>query len=227
MNEPISLENMWRVVALGLFFALPYVTARTGLIKSWYILAPLPGLLSGSMVYGSLFWGLGFAAMAVVDRLPAKTLDARAARIFFVLMFFVVLGFVFTVWQPSWMKPRWVRWLEYEYGYCLDILIAEARLMGRWTWEAQVRTRAGMERWVRDVMAMHRKEIDERWELERDIRLSPKLDKAFAQRKFELQDYIVPNVPEHRRAQEEARLESVKEGLPMMNSSQWDLKVED
>ena len=177
MNEPISLENMWFVISFGLLATLPYVIARIGLIESWYILEPLPGLLSGSMVYGSAAWGLGFAAMAVTDRLPARSLSARNWRGFSALMLFGLLGFVLTVWQPSWLKPRWVRWLEYEYGYCPDIMIAEARKMGRWVWEEQVRTRAGMKRWAQDVVAMHRKEIDERWEHERDCRLAPRLRK--------------------------------------------------
>lgn len=205
-----TLEDMWFVIAFGLFPIVLYIVVRVGLIKSWYILKPLPGLLSGSMVYGAPAFGLAFVALALSAIAPADNLDQALARLGCSFMFFIILGFVLTVWCPSWLKPRWVQWLEYEYGYCLDILIEEARAMGRWNWESEVRTRAGLERWVQSVVAHHQQEIDERWEEERQCRLVPKTSRAIRRGRFLLKDILVPKIPQHRRAQEKVRLEEVQ-----------------
>ena len=65
---------------------------------------------------------------------------------------------------PRWLVPRWLRWLEDEYIYCLDILIEEARKMNRWQWEAKVRTQEGMQAWVNRAIDENRAEVEDRWE---------------------------------------------------------------
>jgi hypothetical protein len=210
VTEAATLKDVWFIIAFGLVPIGLYVVVRMGLIKSWYILAPLPGLLSGSMVYGALFWGLGFIAIALDAMLPAENVDIAGWRGFIVILLFALSGFVLMAWQPSWIKPRWVRWIEREYGYCLDILIEEARAMGRWNWEARVRTQADLERWVEQVIARHQEEVDQRWEKERQYRLAPKTPAAFRRGGFEREDWEVPDVPEHRQAQEEARLKKIE-----------------
>ncbi|MCP4535614.1 MAG: hypothetical protein GY832_00535 [Chloroflexi bacterium] len=207
MVEPATLQDVWFIIAFGMLPITLYVIVRVGLIKSWYILEPLPGLLSGTMVYGAPMFGLGFIAIALLAMLPVESGDIVGYGIFFICMSFGMAGFVLAAWQPRWLKPWWVQWLEYEYGYCLDILIKEARAMGRWNWEAQVSTRANFEQWVDSVVERHRQEIDERWEIVREYRLVDQLTDAFMQGKPTIEDYVVPNVPEHRRVQEEVRLE--------------------
>jgi hypothetical protein len=60
----------------------------------------------------------------------------------------LVLGLL--IWQPSWLKPYWLRWLEDNYGHMMDFMFEEARRMGR-SWEAQVRTQADLEAWADSV----------------------------------------------------------------------------
>jgi hypothetical protein len=162
--EPVTLGHIWPVMAIGLLPIGLYILIRTGLFKSWYILKPLPGLLEPAMMYGAPLFGLAFIAIAVDAMLPAENVDAAGWRGFFIIILFVFSGFALMIWQPAWIKPRWIRWLEREYGYCLDILRKEALNMGRWNWEAQVRTQADLERWVKEVVARHQKEIDQRLE---------------------------------------------------------------
>jgi hypothetical protein len=59
-----------------------------------------------------------------------------------------VLPVVFLIWQPKWLKPHWLQWLEDNYGHVLDDMLAEARRMGQWNWEARVKTQANLEYWA-------------------------------------------------------------------------------
>lgn len=212
--EAVTLGHIWPVIAFGLVPIGLYVLVRTGKFKSWYILQPLPGLLEPAMMYGAPLFGLAFVAIAVLAMLPAKNVDTAGWRGFFAIIAFVFSGFGLMIWQPPWLKPRWIRWIEREYGYCLDILMEEAQKMGRWNWEAQVRTQAALERWVEQVVAQHRQKVDERWEKERQYRLAPTTPAAFRHRdRFRREDWEVPDVPEHRRAQEETRLKKIERNL--------------
>lgn len=59
------------------------------------------------------------------------------------------------VWPPRWLKPAWLQWMEDNYGHVLEEMFAEARQMGAHTWEAQVRTRADLEKWADSVAQRH------------------------------------------------------------------------
>ncbi|MCP4538856.1 MAG: hypothetical protein GY832_17110 [Chloroflexi bacterium] len=197
----IDLMPVWFFSAalLGAFLLV-----RLSIIKSWFILKPLPGLLSAQMIYAAFPLGVAFLILGLGGMFHDSIFYKVGLEVFFLLVF---ASFLFMIRPPRWVKPRWLRWLEYEYSYCLDILIKEARVMGRWNWGAQVSTRVGLEQWVESVVKRHRQEIDERWEIVREYRLVDQLTDAFMQGKPKIEDYVVPNVPEHRRAQEETRLE--------------------
>jgi len=79
---------------------------------------------------------------------------------------------------PRWIKPNWLQWLEQEYGYCLPILVEEAQKMNRWTWEAKVRTRAGMQEWIDDVFIRRQKDVDFAWQDEKVYVLERRAVKA-------------------------------------------------
>ncbi len=59
------------------------------------------------------------------------------------------------MWQPWWLKPAWLRWLEENYGDVLEDLFAEARAMGMRKWAEQVKTQEGLERWADGVAQKH------------------------------------------------------------------------
>lgn len=76
--------------------------------------------------------------------------------------------------------------LEKEYVYCLPILIEEARRMGRWQWEARVRTPKQMQSWIDEVILKRKEDINQLWkEYQQHMR-----------RKYGKGNYYVP---EHRR----------------------------
>jgi hypothetical protein len=164
---------------LGAILICVFFVVRLGLIKSWFVLKTLPGLLSARMIYTLLPLGITFIAGGIAATVSETTvMDPNQAATNFLLVYcpFLIVGFLFMVWTPNWIKPVWLRWLEQEYGYCLDILIEEAQKMNRWDWEARVRTQKGMQMWIDEVFAHRRAEIEQRW-----------ID--------EIKDYV----PEHRR----------------------------
>ncbi|MEM7344937.1 MAG: hypothetical protein AAF485_11905 [Chloroflexota bacterium] len=60
------------------------------------------------------------------------------------------------VWQPKWLKPTWLQWLEANYGHVLDKMFAAARQIGPAEWENQVATQSQLELWA-DQLAQKRK----------------------------------------------------------------------
>jgi hypothetical protein len=180
-----------------------FLVVRFGWIKSWFVLKTLPGLLSARMIYALLPLGVGFSLIAVESLLPLEQRWQEA----WVTLFFVScsLSVPFMFWPPSWIKPGWLRWLEQEYGYCLDILVEEGQKMDRWEWEARVETRAGMQAWIDEVFARRRAEIDQRW-------VETRTELLFAQAEsrgshvIEFGARIESYVPQHRRQEEEERV---------------------
>jgi hypothetical protein len=154
------------VCALILMSAGPiclYAIIWLGWIKSWYILLPLPGKFNSSAVYALLPIGLAFTMLLLSVCFPTP----NPAELNIWLALFLALGgfgLVFIVWCPSWLKPPWVRWLEREYGYGLYILLEEARAMGRWRWEARVKSRYGLESWAREVLEKRGDDMFSAWE---------------------------------------------------------------
>ena len=68
-----------------------------------------------------------------------------------VLAVLFALPLVTLVWQPTWLKPAWLQWLEANYGPGLEKMFKKARQMGPSQWEAQVKTQAGLEQWANEV----------------------------------------------------------------------------
>jgi hypothetical protein len=67
-----------------------------------------------------------------------------------------IIAVLVVVFQPKWLKPKWVRWLEENHGDILDLLIEEARKTPQWTdWAKQVSTQKGLEEWVAEVRRKH------------------------------------------------------------------------
>jgi hypothetical protein len=152
----------WQVAALGAAFLSLFLLIRLGLYKSWFVTKTLPGHISARMFYSTFPLGIEFLFWSILPILPGY--DNRNWDIWDAVFFILLLLPLYFLWRPpQWVVPAWVKWIEKEYGYCLDILAEEGQQMGRWEWESQVRTQEGMQVWIDDVFARRRKDIDERW----------------------------------------------------------------
>ena len=68
-----------------------------------------------------------------------------------VLAVLFALPMVTLIWQPVWLKPAWLQWLEANYGPVMEKLFKKARQMGVSQWEAEVKTQAGLEQWADNI----------------------------------------------------------------------------
>lgn len=195
-----------------------YAVIWLGLIKSWYILATLPGKFNRSAVYALLPIGLAFTMLLLSVYFPVP--DPAELNVWLAL--FLVLGgigLIFIIWCPSWLKPPWVRWLEREYEYGLHILIEEARTMGRWRWEKRVSTREGLESWVQEVMERREEDMLQAWRNWLDyyiIRNILKIKRKCPEKLDSIEKYILPahvHIPEHRKEDYERRLEIARQEI--------------
>ncbi|MFQ5580761.1 MAG: hypothetical protein ACE5FZ_09115 [Nitrospiria bacterium] len=197
-------------LGVGLFATGMFLIVKSGLIKSWFILKTLPGLLSARMIYALLPIGAGFLFLSVAPSLPLY--DRRLWDVWDTLFFLCeFLGFGFMIWPPQWIKPHWLQWLEREYGYCLDILIEEAQQMSRWDWETKVRTQKGMQAWIDEIFAKRREEIDLCW-LQEKFYLVEQQMKREGRWEFEAGEVIRSGAPDHRRDEAILTQEDINEG---------------
>ncbi|MCA9920033.1 MAG: hypothetical protein KC445_18880 [Anaerolineales bacterium] len=163
------------LIIVGIFPIGIFLLIWFGVLKSWYILKTLPGLLSGRMMYAALPFGISFLLSGIVASLPNYN-GREPGLLNLTLLIGPVFGFWFMYRPPRWIKPSWLQWLEQEYGYCLPILLEEGQKMNRWQWEAQVRTRAGMQTWIDNVFAHRREDIEFAWQTEKFALIAQKTD---------------------------------------------------
>jgi hypothetical protein len=156
-------------LSVGVFPVGIFLLIKSGIFKSWFILKTLPGLLSARMFYAALPIGIGFIGLSILPALPGYDPDKFPFTLWLGITIWggPLLGFWFMYRPPKWLKPGWLQWLEREYGYCLPILIEEGQRMNRWQWEAQVRTRSGMQGWIDDVFIHRQKDVDFAWKVEK------------------------------------------------------------
>jgi hypothetical protein len=93
--------------------------------------------------------GLSFIAAEIItsDLIPSKTPGGVE---FWIVMAMFVASMVLGVWNPRWLRPRWLVYLEEEYGTVMWRLLDEARKNPR-EWERQVRTQEGLEQWAEET----------------------------------------------------------------------------
>jgi len=97
--------------------------------------------------------GIGAICVGVSMALPLS--PDTSEFIFYGSAPFFVVGFGLTIWQPRWLTPAWLRWIE-EYNYDIRSLLAkEARQTPGWT--RRIRSQADLEAWVAEVRQKHYK----------------------------------------------------------------------
>jgi hypothetical protein len=134
-------------IALGIW-------TRLGKNRAWYLVPNYYVLLPKSGHYALPIIGLMLIVLGISLLMPKPELVRRVWAVgVFPLGIIAVLVVVF---QPKWLKPKWVRWLEENHGDILDLLIEEARKTPKWTdWAKQVSTQKGLEEWVAEVRRKH------------------------------------------------------------------------
>ena len=204
---------MWALILMSVGPVCLYLVIWLGWVKSWYILAPLPGKFNSSAVYALLPISLAFTMLLIAAQF--FPVEYRTELDVWTVLFFLFggIGLLFIIWCPPFLKPRWVRWLEREYGYGLQILIEEARAMGHWQWETQVRTRQGLEDWVQEVLEKRLEDMYLAWRDWVDWQVFCRMRREGKKKLATIEQYMIPYVPEHRKVDYENYLKTCRERI--------------
>jgi hypothetical protein len=148
--SPSKFEEMLPIFAIGFLIMALGVASRLGFFKHLYITKGIPGIYARNSIYGAIPLGLAFMILGVDHAFENLEFFGQSL---FSWMFYgcMVLALGFLIWQPRWLKPAWLCWLEFHYGHVLDEMLKEAREMGTRTWGGRVRTQEDLEQWANSV----------------------------------------------------------------------------
>ncbi len=100
-------------------------------------------------VYAEIPWGIAFLLLTL-----STLINPETARTFFIVEIALgigVMGIIFSFVQPSFLKPRWLKWLETNHRAIMSILIKDAHKMGLDVWQNKIKTQEDLEIWVVEV----------------------------------------------------------------------------
>ena len=135
-------------IALGIW-------TRLGKNRTWYLIPNYYVLLPKTGHYALPVGGLMLITLGLSLLMP----EPELVRIVWAVGVFPlgIITVLVVIFQPKWLKPQWVRWLEENHGDILELLTEEARKTPKWTdWAKQVSTQEGLEAWVTEVRRKHR-----------------------------------------------------------------------
>ncbi len=145
------MQIFWITLVCWLFGAplyLPYLFARFGHYKSWYVARFIPPFSWSRAVY---FWPASvffiFLPLLVFSPLDDKT--AMAALAFIAFAGFI-LAPIIAIWTPRWLKPKWQRYLEDNYSQEeIRYFIPIWREMDKREWSAYLDSEEGIDELVK------------------------------------------------------------------------------
>lgn len=142
----LSTLMMW---AFGAPVYLPWLLARMGYYKRWYLAPFAPPLMWGKAIYGwpiSLFFVV--TPLVFLVGIRGEQFDTVVSWLIissFILTFFMLL------WTPDWAKPKWQRYLEDKYSWreIRAVFIPAWREMDRKQWSQLLDSEQGIEQLVK------------------------------------------------------------------------------
>ncbi len=142
------------LIAGGVIATVSGIWVRLGKNRAWYLVPNYYVLLPKGGHYALPVTGLMFIMLGISLLMPEPEL---ARRVWAVAVFpLAIVAVLVVIFQPRWLKPGWVRWLEENHGDILELLIEEARKTPKWAdWAERVSTQAGLEAWVAEVRRKH------------------------------------------------------------------------
>ena len=101
-----------------------------------------------SRIYAGIPVGLMFLCV-VVAAIPQ--FRDFSSNFFYIVIGFGIIALIFSIIQPSFLKPKWLKWMEHEHKDIFSILKEEAKQMGLRAWDKRVQTQEALEEWVAEV----------------------------------------------------------------------------
>lgn len=142
-------------IFIGVGFIALGLGTYLGLDKFWWWSESTPVVPTG-IVFGAFPAALVFFLLAYVMHNQASlSTETKDILAFYVGIPLILFSVILTMWQPRWLKPKWLRWLETYDRSILPLLREEARKDGWPSWNERVKTQEGLEEWVAEVRRKH------------------------------------------------------------------------
>lgn len=121
---------------------------RFGKAKAWYLTRGVPILIPRAIQNMMIPMGITFLVDGVFDLI--QDVETRLVVSNYVVWPMLLLSLLLGIWTPRWLRPRWLVYLEEEYGSVMWHLLEEAR-KDAWNWEQQVSTHQGLVKWAEET----------------------------------------------------------------------------
>ncbi len=136
------------LLVTGLIFLIVGIVVRLGWFKPLFLAKGIPILMPRALQNISI--PLGFVLLAIVFTDFAPTVQLRQMLFVWGVGPLFIASLIMAVWSPRWLRPRWLVYLEDEYGSVMWHLLDEAEEDVR-GWTRRVRTQARLEEWAEET----------------------------------------------------------------------------
>ncbi len=113
-----------------------------------------PSYLSGGVNYAALPGGTAFLLLVIGRLTPEGSFVYSLFQI--VAGILMLLGVLWTFTQPTFLTPKWLRWLRENSDDISPWIIPEIEAMGYANWKERTKTQVGLEEWVAEVREKHK-----------------------------------------------------------------------
>jgi len=135
-------------ILLGAPLYVPWIFARTGKYKRWYLAYFAPPFMWNKAIFA---WPASafFVFTPILGLLPISN-EVFMIAIGVIGVTGVILGFLMMLWTPDWAKPSWQRHLENKYDWIEihQVFILYWRKMDRSTWNTLMDSNEGIDELV-------------------------------------------------------------------------------
>ncbi len=121
---------------------------RAGGFKTWYLVRGTPVVMPQALRSMPIPLGITFIVWTIVWSVSDIKIGNRLFGCIVIPMF--VASMVLGIWNPRWLRPRWLVYLENEYGLLMWSLLKEAAKSPR-EWERRVRTVNELKEWAEET----------------------------------------------------------------------------
>lgn len=131
------------VLSIGLYI-------RLGGFKAFFLAKGTPVLMPQALQNVPIPLGITLIVFEITLSNLIADISTRRALFDWIVTPLFIISLVLALWNPRWLRPRWLVYLEDTYGSVMWRLLDEARKNVP-AWTRQVRTQQGLEEWAEET----------------------------------------------------------------------------
>ncbi len=135
---------------IGFLLLLSGLLVRSGKFKTLVFVKGTPVLMPKAIKNMFIPLGITFIIWGGILSDFVPDIDTRNLLFNWFVLPLLLVSMVLGVWNPRWLQPQWLNYLEDEYGTVMWKLLDEARKDVP-SWSRRVRTQAGLEEWAEET----------------------------------------------------------------------------